>query len=176
LNGALYFRHGLEPVGDSGALADGAEAAFLRVLELAPDHVEFTIEYLEWLQMSMPPLGPLSGNFRPVLERALASFPDNERLSLLKEWLVQTEPELLFPTETPAATATLPPSATATAAPAPTATAQPVPTQTTAPAQRATPVATEAPKSDGGGICPGTLALALVPLGAVSISKRRRRV
>jgi MYXO-CTERM domain-containing protein len=144
LNGALYFRYGLMPVGNSTALAEEVKAAYQRASELDPEEVELYVEYLDWLQLALEPGAPaLPEDFLPTLERALELDPDHERLLELSEWLVQMEPYLVTPTPTTRATPEA--VATATMAPSPTATASTTPPPTATPGPTAMPTATVTP-------------------------------
>ncbi len=192
LNAALWFRYGLSPIGNSIALAEEAEAAYLRALELASEDIEIYVEYLRWLQLFPEPgLPVLPENMLPTLERALALAPDDERLLDMQEWTAQLAPRsprptppavtLVSPTATPPPSATPTPTLTSTPAATPTkratpsATKTPLPTETAPPPPSATALPTQEPESaGGGGICPGAVAMALVPLG-ILMSKSRRK-
>jgi hypothetical protein len=181
LNGALSFKYGLQRIGNSAALAEQTEAAYRRALELAKDtpsdeRIEIYVAYLEWLQRLTPPVGPFPEPLRPTLVEALALAPHDARLLDIQAWVEGMEPHIITPTsegeptatQAPAPTATAIPTATrsttATASPAPTATAPPPPTPTSEPQAQA-----------GGGLCPGALALTLLP-GGIWIWKERKRV
>ena len=203
LNRALSFKYGLNPIGNSLALAKEADAAYLRALELTPADVESYVEYLQWLQLFPEPGLPiLPENMLPNLERALELAPDDQRLLDLQRWVEQLEPPRTRPTPptapTSTATAIPSPTATVTVTPPPTATSVPTatptrtrveptasvtataasspsPTSPPAPSTTAAPTATEEPDSgSGGGLCPGAVAMGLLPLG-VWVARRSRK-
>jgi hypothetical protein len=193
LDGALSFKYGLDPIGDSPRVAEEAEAAYLRALELAPDNVDIYVEYLDWLGQFTPPLGPLPDNFKPTLERALVVAPGDERLVEISDWLAQVESSFITPTasapaaatDTAVPTITSEPTATVTAAPAATATPTEGPTATTTvvieptltepPTPSATQAPSPAPESGSGGICPSGLLALGGPIILVAVRRRQQK-
>jgi hypothetical protein len=177
----LSFRAGLEPIGNSIALAELAEVSYERALELAPKDVEIHVEYCEllWLLWDTDDLMP--EDLLPALERALELAPNNERLLEIKEWVTQAQHRLERPTPTadltPPPTFTLVPTSTPTSEPThtpiyvATPTVTPVPTRTSAPALTIPPVnPTSMPKSDSGGNIGIALASSGVLLGILLVA------
>jgi hypothetical protein len=136
---ALYVKYGLIPVGNSEALVEEAEAAYMRALELSPEDVDLHVECLNWLIGLSSPHEPVSEKACPVLERAMRLAPDHRGVISAQRWIAS-----VGPCDVPM-TATAAPSATPTWTRRPTRTATPIPTPTQTPTATRTPTSTAVP-------------------------------
>jgi cell division septation protein DedD len=141
----LYYRYGLIPIGNSEALVEEVDAAYLRALELSPEDIDLYVEYLDWLIGLPPPGEPVSEKACPVLARVMQLAPDHRGVIGAQRWIARAGPcDVPMPaTATPTATRTPTPVPTSTVSPTPTAT----PTSTAEPTPTASPTPTETPTS-----------------------------
>jgi hypothetical protein len=115
----------VNPNGGGEELAQQANLAYRRALELAPDREEFYVAYIDWMMASEGWLSLLRDGICPaetcdVLQRALELFPDNADLvsldenidSLLDDWAYRNQ---IFTSEAPTASAGTQQALTATA-------------------------------------------------------------
>jgi hypothetical protein len=177
----LSFRAGLEPIGNSIALAELAEMSYERALELAPKDVEIHVKYCELLWLLWDTDDSLPEDLLPGLERALELAPNNERLLEIKDWVTQAQHRRERPT--PTAALTPPPTFTLVSTRTPTSgpthtptyvatpTIMPAPPRTSVPALTIPPIIpTSIPKSDGGGNLSIALASSGVLLGILLVA------
>ena len=158
LDAGLYVKYGLWNIGNSAALAQEAEGAYLRALELSPEDVDLHVEYLYWAIGLPPPGQPVSENACPVLERLVSLAPDDKQTQRIHSWIDDMGPcEVVLPAaqaQTPTATQTRRPTSTRRPTRTPTATQTPAalavtvtPTFTTVPTPTSEPTSTPGPTS-----------------------------
>jgi hypothetical protein len=143
---ALSLRHGVEPVGDHGALVTESEGAYRRALALDPQNAELHIEYVQFLADASFQIWPIRAGLEPALERARALAPNDPRLyeigqivadmqqraAAITQLVTATPPVADASTPTPIATPpaadlTTPAPVTPASATAPSATVTPIP-------------------------------------------------
>jgi len=89
LEGALQFKYGLVKVGDSEAILQTADEAYLRAIELDPQNRQAYKDYVNFLEkQSVYFMGnkedPLLARLLPILARALALNPGDEELMAVR--------------------------------------------------------------------------------------------
>lgn len=162
--------------GGGAKVAEEANAAFRRALELAPNRSEIYIQYAKWLMRtsgwtSLMFDGTCPAELCDVVRRGLLAFPTNPDLTEIDQEIRTMQEDYAYNAMLQAQTQT----ATAqTVMPSPTPTS-PSPTRT--PIQlTVTAAPTEAAASQGpGGLCPGAaLPLATLALVGISIWRKNR--
>jgi hypothetical protein len=169
----LPFKYGLIEIGSSQALAEEADAAFQRALELAPNNPDIYAEYLSFLVARRQPADPAPlEEIKQLLARGLSVAPKDSRLLEIQKQVTWIEEYLtsIPPTETPVPTSTETSTPSLTPSPVPpSATPPPPPTETPSPSP--TPAAEPRfPLS----CCAAPAAAVLAPLAALRRRGRRK--
>ncbi|MFW6135713.1 MAG: hypothetical protein ACOC7N_02700 [Chloroflexota bacterium] len=148
------------------ALIQETEAAYQRVLELAPEDVDVLAAYLEWLAIPRHQAGGIAvgEGYETVLARARELAPDDQRIVRIEGQVEEWRQAMAGSgSEEPlaSATATTPPS------PAPTETPRPFPTAS--PTSRLTATPSPAASTASGSPQHGALWIAVLALGGVAV-------